>query len=107
MTGADLCYTDAGKSYEHAIIIDMLPDDVLLEIFDSFRKNHDPDSSPFIPVWIWQTLVQVCQRWRQIVFASPRRLDLQLLCTNGTPVRENLDCWPPFPIVLHYPKYRH
>jgi hypothetical protein len=85
----------------------MLPDDVLLEIFDSFRKGHNPDNSPFIPVWMWPILAQVCQRWRRLVFASPRRLDLQLLCTNGTPVLENLDCWPPFPIAIQYPNYRN
>ncbi|KAH9161028.1 hypothetical protein EDB89DRAFT_2080999 [Lactarius sanguifluus] len=29
------------------------------------------------------------------------RLDLQLLCTHGTPVRKNLGCWPPtLPIVI-------
>jgi hypothetical protein len=105
--GTDLCYTDAGKTYERAIAINMVPDDILLEIFDSFRKGNNPDNSHFIPVWMWHILVQVCQRWRQLVFASPRRLDLQLLCTNGTPALENLDCWPPFPIAIHYPSYRH
>ena len=84
----------------------MLTDDVLLEIFDSFRKCHNPDTS-FHPVWMWHRLVQVCKRWRQLIFASPRHLDLQLLCTNGTPVRENLDCWPPFPIAIHYFSYRN
>ncbi len=53
--------------------------------------------------WRWHTLVRVCRSWRHIVFASPRRLDLQLLCTVGTPVRKYLDCWPPtFPIVINY-----
>jgi len=46
--------------------------------------------------------VHVCQRWRQIVFASPRRLDLQIYCTYGTPVRENLGCWPALPIAVDY-----
>ena len=50
----------------------------------------------------WQRLVHVCQRWRRIIFASPLRLDLTLLCTYGTPVRKNLGCWPPFPIVVDY-----
>jgi hypothetical protein len=104
--GTDLYCTDAGKSYERATSINVLSDDVLLEIFDSFRKGHNPDNSPFIPVWLWHILVQVCQRWRQLVFASPRRLDLQLLCTNGTPVLENLHFWPPLPIAIHYPYHR-
>src|SRR5258708_1080485 len=46
------------------------------------------------------TLVNVCQRCRIIVFGSPRRLDLQLVCTNVTPVRRTLNVWPPFPIVI-------
>ncbi len=46
--------------------------------------------------------VHVCHRWRHIVFGSPRRLDLRLLCTHGTPVRKNLGCLPAFPIVIHY-----
>ncbi|KAH9164804.1 hypothetical protein EDB89DRAFT_387353 [Lactarius sanguifluus] len=90
-----------GESHGQAIPIDILPDDVLLEIFDECRKSHDPDQSS-TPVWRWQRLVHVCQRWRQLVLGSPRRLDLQLPCTYGTPMRENLGCWPPFPIAIHY-----
>jgi hypothetical protein len=48
----------------------------------------------------WHTLVQVCRSWRNVVLASPRRLDLRLLCTSRTPVRTKLDVWPAFPIVL-------
>jgi hypothetical protein len=42
----------------------------------------------------------VCQRWRYVVFDSPRRLDLQLLCTDRTPVTNMLDIWPGLPIVI-------
>jgi hypothetical protein len=48
----------------------------------------------------WHTLVHVCRRWRNLVFASPRRLNLRIACTNETPVREKLDIWPPLPIVI-------
>jgi len=47
-------------------------------------------------------LIQVCRKWRNIVLASPLRLDLWLLCTHGTPVRRTLDCWPSLPIVIRY-----
>jgi hypothetical protein len=50
----------------------------------------------------WQRLVHVCRRWRHIIFASPRRLDLRLFCTYGTSVRNNLSCWPAFPIIVDY-----
>jgi len=36
------------------------------------------------------------------MFASPLRLNLQILCKHGTPVRKNLDSWPAFPIVIYY-----
>ena len=45
-------------------------------------------------------MIQVCRRWRNIIFGSPRRLDLRLVCTNATPARTSLGIWPPFPIVV-------
>ena len=83
----------------------MLSDDVLLEIFDFCKKNHDPGPRyEGLPeaVWDWQILVYVCQRWRQVVSASPLRLDLRILCTHGTHVRKNLDVWPTIPIHIEY-----
>ena len=55
----------------------MVPDDVLLEVFDFYVAGdmYSKDREA------WQTLVHVCRRWRSIVFGSPRRLDLQLVCT--------------------------
>ena len=71
----------------------------MLEIFDLYRKDHYNNPRP-LPVWKWHILVHVCKRWRQLVFSSPHRLDLKVLCTYGTPFRENLGIWPAFPIVL-------
>ena len=45
-------------------------------------------------------MVHVCQRWRYLVFGSPRRLYLQLFCTQTRPVRKMLDIWPALPIVI-------
>ena len=75
----------------------MLPDDVLLAIFD-FCVDEYPISKPGTEAW--QSLVHVCRRWRCIVFGSPRRLSLRLICTARTPVRDALDIWPPFPLVI-------
>jgi F-box-like len=73
----------------------MLPDDVLLDIFDFYRMDFQ-----YYP-WRWHTLAHVCRRWRCLVFASPRRLDLQFLCTPRTPVRELLEFLPPtMPIMI-------
>jgi hypothetical protein len=99
-TSIDLC--GLGKSHGYAIIamtIDMLPDDVLLDIFD-FHRISEPDYRPC--QWKWGILVHVCRRWRQVIFASPLRLHIQLHCTDGTPVRKHLGCWPAFPIVIDY-----
>ncbi|KAI9437232.1 hypothetical protein H4582DRAFT_2077629 [Lactarius indigo] len=91
-----------GKSYGHVVTINTLPDDVLLEIFDECRKAYDPGWPIFTVAWGWHRLVRVCQRWRQLVFGWPRRLDVQLPCTHGIPVKNNLDFWPPLPIAIHF-----
>ena len=48
----------------------------------------------------WQSLVHVCRRWRSVVFGPPRRLNLRLVCSAKTPVRDTVDVWPAFPIVI-------
>ncbi len=48
----------------------------------------------------WQSLVHVCRRWRYLVFGSPRRLNLQLLCTAKTPARDTLDVWQALPLLI-------
>ena len=79
--------------------IDVLPDDVLLEIFD-FYMIMNPLYTGSTPVYAWQPLVHVCRRWRNLVFGSPRRLKLRLLCTSTTPVKDRLDVWPALPLVI-------
>ena len=82
--------------------IEALPDNVLLETFefyldkdDAYKIDHDHNYDG------WQTLVHVCRRWRCIVFASPRRLDLKLYCTRKRSVNsKTLDIWPALPIVI-------
>src|SRR5580698_10894205 len=48
--------------------------------------------------WKWHLLVQVCRRWRELLFASPCRLNLRIPCTDRTPVGQNLGIWPALPI---------
>lgn len=64
--------------------------------------DRDAHGFPFRPVLEWRRLVHVCRRWRYIIFESPLQLDLQLLCTHGTPVRKNLCYWPPIPLIVDY-----
>jgi hypothetical protein len=80
------------------VTIDILPDDVLLQIF-RFYQVVGPDV-PSYQAQKWCTLVHVCRRWRGIVFASPRHLDLRLVCTARTRVKEMLDIWPILPIAI-------
>jgi hypothetical protein len=58
------------------------------------------------PQW-WHALVHVCRRWRYILFDSPLRLHLQLVCNANTPVKKALDVWPrSFPIVIEESRLR-
>ena len=81
------------------ILIDVLPDDVLLGIFDFYVIN-DPWYTGKKWTESWQSLVHVCRRWRNLVFGSPRRLNLQLYCTPETPARDTLDIWPALPLII-------
>jgi hypothetical protein len=81
------------------IRIDILPDDVLVEIFHFyvdmsrwyfFKRGTEA----------WQSLLHVCRRWRNVVFQSPRRLNLRLYCTPETPAMDTLDVWPALPLIV-------
>ena len=75
------------------VTIAALPDSVLLDMFAFYVDEADYLEE-------WHVLVHVCQRWRYLVFASPRRLHLRLLCRGTTPVREMLDFWPALHIAI-------
>ncbi|KAI9456576.1 hypothetical protein F5148DRAFT_1369702 [Russula earlei] len=62
--------------------INTLPDGVLLGIFSFFVKDGSMTASG------WQTLAHVCQRWRDIVLASPPRLNLRLVYNGNRPISE-------------------
>ena len=96
MTAASTDLCDTVQSYRHVTTIDILPENVLLQIFDFYRNN-----SIDTRLWKWHLLAHVCRRWRQIVFLSPLRLNLRILCTSRTSV-ENLSIWPTFPIDIEY-----
>src|SRR6266849_7757228 len=48
----------------------------------------------------WQSLVHVCRRWRDVVFESPRRLNLHLCCSPGRSAKMSLDFWPALPLII-------
>ncbi|KAI0279648.1 hypothetical protein BGY98DRAFT_1185931 [Russula aff. rugulosa BPL654] len=78
------------------VTIDVLPEEILLEIFDLYV---DP-TRKYEGVEAWCTLVHVCRKWRNIVLESPLRLNLRIRCDPGIPVREKLDIWPALPVVV-------
>jgi hypothetical protein len=78
--------------------IDVLPDDVLLEIFYFYTDPYALYEKTEIEAW--QSLVHVCRRWRSLVFRSPRRLKLRLFCSPETPARDTLDIWPALPLII-------
>ena len=85
--------------------LNSLPDNILLEIF-AFRLSSAFSGFSHSTVTMeWQKLVQVCQRWKEIIYGSPRYLKLHLHCSNATPFRENHSRWPEFPLILEYTFY--
>jgi len=77
------------------VTIEVLPNTVLVEIFSFYVDRPGADED------VWHTLVHVCRRWRSVVFDSPRRLHLRLLCTPKRPLKM-LDIWPALPIVIDF-----
>ena len=92
-----------------AISINILPDHVLLAVFD-FCVNHDVVGDPIFEhifakfeedMVAWQSLIHVCRRWRGIIFGSPRRLNLRLVCTSKPLASNTLNLWPTLPLLVH------
>jgi F-box-like len=83
------------------IPIDVLPDDVLLGIFDFYMKMYSSLAyGSKAETEAWQLLVHVCRRWRSLVLGSPHRLNLQLYCSPKTPTKDTLDVWPALPLIV-------
>ena len=78
--------------------IDILPDDVLLQIFDFYQMDRTCPLS----LLEWCHPLLVCRRWRQLIISSPRQLNLYIWCTVGKPFRKYLDLLPTFPLVIYY-----
>jgi len=79
-----------------APMIDLLPDDILLEVFTIYVNEEEQAQQ-------WPTLVHVCRRWRELILASPCHLGLRLLCTAGMPLGDTLRVWPALPIFIFGP----
>ena len=96
----------------HSPFIHILDDYSLLNIF-SFSRPVILDESEVNQeqlleggewnreLW-WYRLVQVCRRWRYIVFESASHLRLSLVCARGTPVADMLAHSPPLPLIIDH-----
>ena len=81
------------RPFSRQATIEKLSDKVLLNIFCSFLDDSPRD---------WPTLMHICCKWRSIVFASQRTLQLRLLLTHGASILKTLDCWPTLSIDVRY-----
>jgi len=75
--------------------IETLLDDPLLEVFSFYVEEtydaYNPDGFYGIEKpEAWCTLVHICGRWRNLVFALPHHLDLQLVCIGRQPVSREM-----------------
>ena len=104
--GTDFKIGQSHRRMNYRAVIDLLPDELLLGIFNHIRRSGTKLEFNRLPVWKWHVLVHVCRRWRHIVFTSPFSLDINLLCTYSTPVRKYLACWPSLPVIVNYDCWR-
>jgi hypothetical protein len=89
-----------------------LDDDSLLNVFDLFRPSPllKDEYGNMARVWgywdrerWWYRLVQVCRRWRYLIFGSASHLRICLVWTPGMPVANMLAHSPPLPLTIdHY-----
>jgi hypothetical protein len=89
-----------------------LPDEVLLEIFDSYRQNLkifgsylqniDQCGHQWRKKYAWFNLAHVCRRWRSVVFASSSRLDLNIVVGPKKPGHIKTILSGHLPILIDY-----
>jgi len=94
--------TDRGRAGR--MTIDVLSQDVLIYIFNAYRRGFKYYWCYL--VWPWDVLIHVCQRWRRVIFAWPHHLDVRVDCESRTHVAKALDVWPGLPIGI-WPALRH
>jgi hypothetical protein len=91
------------QSSSNAVTINHLPNEMLLEIFDTFREGDrgfytDPQRTKFLCF----ILTHVCRRWRAIIFDSTTRLDLHITVGPERPRHLRTVLSGPLPIFIDY-----
>jgi F-box-like len=84
------------------LTINRLPDDVLLEIFDSYRQSTDQYDHQWRKKYAWFNLAHVCRRWHAVMFASSSRLDLNIVLGPVNPNHIKTILSGHLPIIIDY-----
>jgi hypothetical protein len=89
-------------------IINRLPDEVLLEIFDLYRQSTGIDQYDYDHWHLWRkkyawfNLAHVCRRWRAVMFESSTRLDLNIVVGPKKPGNIRKILSGHLPILINY-----
>ena len=82
---------------------DIIPVEVLLEIFDLYRKSFLDQLRNWNSKNGWFKLAHVCHSWRSVVLASHSRLQVRLYFDHNTPTRAvALEPLSHLPIIVDY-----
>ena len=84
------------------LTINHIPDELLLEIFDSYRQAIDHYDQEWSREYVWFNLAHVCRKWCAVMFASVSRLDLGISVGPEKPVQINTILSCPWPIFIDY-----
>ena len=84
------------------LTINCLLDEVLLEIFDSYRQSINPHHHHWRRNYVWLNLAHVCRRWRAVMFASSSRLDLNVVLGPEKPGHIKTILSGHLPILIDY-----
>jgi hypothetical protein len=89
------------------LTINRLPDEVLLEVFVSYRQSIDQNDNHWRwrKKYVWLNLAHVCRRWRAVMFASSSRLDLIITVGPQKPGHIKTILSSPLPIFIEYQSF--
>ncbi|KAI0261339.1 hypothetical protein BC834DRAFT_474588 [Gloeopeniophorella convolvens] len=82
--------------------VNKLPNELLVEIFDSYRLTFDVDDNltDKLTQNKWFPLAQVCRRWRHVMLGSSTRLRLGLYVRKPKRAKHILPLFPTLPLIL-------
>ena len=84
------------------LTINNLPNELLLEIFDFYRRGIDPYDRLWKKKCVWIDLTHVCRKWRAAMFASSSRLELGVIVGPDKPSYIKTILSGPLPILIDY-----